>query len=406
MKKIYIYLIGLLFALLMVCVFFLTRKPKEFDKTITLSRKESRPYGTQLFFKSLPALTQNASIEVNKKNITDRDIEKIDTAKKQLLFIITKQFYPTKAQLHWLYNFIAKGNNVIISATEYNSYAEDFFKARHVANYPFIENELQFTDSNKLALVPPKFETDSSFKTIGYNCNGYFHSLDTSVYTVLGTNADDAPNFLKASVGSGSVYLHSNPFVFTNYFLLQNKNTHYVAKMFALLPPNTSSIIWDEYFLTHKHQKPESKKSIYRVLLKFAAFRWALGVVATLFLIYFFIHIKRRERYMDVQKPLQNESLDFANTIGKLYFQNGDHHNLARKMCAYFLEHIRSKYLINTINLNTDLVEKIAAKSGYDLNETHKLMQTVITINEAPALSQEQLNKCYLQFQQFYKHTS
>jgi hypothetical protein len=118
------------------------------------------------------------------------------------------------------------------------------------------------------------------------------------------------------------------------------------------------------------------------------------------------IYIKRNQRFVNKVESNKNDSLYFAQTIGRLYFEKGDHTNLARKMSAYFSEHIRSKYLINTSNLNNEFIEKLSAKSGYEIEFTRELVQSINNIANQESISQSQLNEYYLLLQKFYKHTT
>ena len=74
-----------------------------------------------------------------------------------------------------------------------------------------------------------------------------------------------------------------------------------------------------------------------------------------------------------------------------MYLKEQDHKNLVDKKIAYFLEKVRSKYLLSTSNLNSDFIEKLASKSGNELQKTKYLINTIITLNKRAECSEEEL---------------
>jgi hypothetical protein len=76
-------------------------------------------------------------------------------------------------------------------------------------------------------------------------------------------------------------------------------------------------------------------------------------------------------------KPLQNSSIDFTKTIGNLYFQEGEHGNLIDKKISYFLDKIRSQYLLETAIIDDDFIKKLHQKSGKNLVEIQNIQSVV-----------------------------
>ena len=86
---------------------------------------------------------------------------------------------------------------------------------------------------------------------------------------------------------------------------------------------------------------------------------------------------KREQRIIKVIEPLENSSIEFTKTIGDLYFQHKDFGNIIAKKITYFLEQLRSKYYLNTNDLNSEFIEKLALKSGNSLEKTKKLIALI-----------------------------
>ena len=110
--------------------------------------------------------------------------------------------------------------------------------------------------------------------------NAYITSLDTLNSTILGQvsiekdrNTNTHPNYIKTTFGenNGAFYLHSNPYAFTNYHLL-NGNEDYTATVLSYLPKQ--QIIWDNYNKSGR----KVIRSPLRYILTNPPLKWALYV--------------------------------------------------------------------------------------------------------------------------------
>ena len=103
-----------------------------------------------------------------------------------------------------------------------------------------------------------------------------------------------------------------------------------------------------------------------------------------------------------ITKP-RNDSLDFVKTIGRLYFDKGDHLNLCRKMAAYFLEHIRNVYKLPTNNLNEEFIKALQFKTGIAETEIAGIVSFIRKLDGVPIVSDKQLSSFHKQLESFYK---
>lgn len=104
------------------------------------------------------------------------------------------------------------------------------------------------------------------------------------------------------------------------------------------------------------------------------------------------------------KKPV-NDSLDFVQTMGRLYYERSDHHNLAQKMSAYFLEHIRTVYKITTAELDEEFVKKLHAKINYPLKELNEIVFFINNLDKTSHVSEQQLTRFHNQLELFYQNT-
>jgi hypothetical protein len=99
------------------------------------------------------------------------------------------------------------------------------------------------------------------------------------------------------------------------------------------------------------------------------------------------MEMRRKQRIIPVVSKPKNDSLDFVKTIGRLYYDKGDHKNLCRKMSAYFLEHVRSKYKLQTSNLDEDFIKLLQFKSGAGEQEIRSIVTFIKYLDTAPVIS-------------------
>jgi hypothetical protein len=406
LKKTSLYILIAAVVLLIVAAFMLYKPDKGFDKKVTFSRKETRPYATSICYTTLSSLFNNCKQQLNRD--APYEWANFDSTKDggQLFFVLSREFNPSKEELDWLNSFVSNGNFVFICAANWNYVSKEYFNLKIEDSPTDISYYIDYKDSVNTTLKSPFYKPALTYFNAGYTYSNYFKELDSTKFATLGVENNIKPNFIKGSVKKGAFYFHTDPFLFCNYFITQKNNSDYYQKAISAIPNNVNKIIWDEYYTYKKDDEKKETRSPFRILFSYPAFLWAFGVSILLLVIYFIINYKRKQRFIPAQSILKNDSLYFAETIGRLYFDKGDHANLAKKMAAYFLEHIRSKYFINTSQLNNELVHKLSSKSGYNEELCFQLIQTIVDIQVQTNINQQQLNKYYLIFQNFYKQTT
>ena len=231
--------------------------------------------------------------------------------------------------------------------------------------------------------------------------------MDSITTDVLGYNEKHRTNFVRLRAGKGNFYLHMEPLAFSNYFLLHKKNIDYYEKVLSVISPDVTKIVWDEYYLLVKEgsRPPRDRQSWLSVLFHYPALKAALLTAILSLLVYVILEMRRKQRFIPVLKKPKNDSLDFVKTIGRLYYDKGDHKNLCRKMAAYFLEHVRSKYKLSTGLLDEEFINNLKFKSGGDETAIREIVSFVKYIDTAPVITSKQLTDFHKKLDSFYKET-
>jgi hypothetical protein len=377
-------------------------KPRKFNPRITLRQKDKIPYGTNVAYQLLPALFPKAKISFDKKRPGDWDSLDYKTG-NQAVILVTKEFNAEVWELEPLKDFAQKGNYLFIIANSVAYEANRFFGTR-TNDLVFDEYFGEGLDSLQVSLENPPFINSSSYLYPGRKFEASFAEIDTARTLVLGRNEKKLVNFIQMNTGSGKIYLHLAPMAFSNYFLLHKDNIHYYEQAFSVIPPHINKIVWNEYFLVKRNFKKEKEPSIYRVLFQYPSFKWGLLTALGTLLLFVLLEMRRKQRMVPVITPPQNDSLDFVKTIGRLYYDQNDHVNLAKKMSAYFLDHLRSQYKITTNALDDSFVTTVHAKTGYPVEEIKQITRFIRFTETAKFISDEQLSEFYQQLENFYQN--
>jgi hypothetical protein len=357
--------------------------------------KKKTPFGTYIIYNEAKELFKDNHVTLLKQNIYDHLLfnSVIDSTELQNYICIKHSGYKlTNNGVTELLDFVSRGNNVFL--------AFNHFKDTLQSSLKFTTNNLDKKVHSIKALKRLKgtFELNNkqfSKTTFSFDRNirrNYFLEYNENSTSVLGTmeiDGEKVPNFIKIHHGKGAFYLHTQPIAFTNYNLL-NDNEAYAANVLSYLPNN--AIIWDPHIKSSKYSDAkEDDNNVFKFFLEHQTLTWFLLVSLIGLLLFMLFNARRKQRPIPIIEPLKNSTVAFTQTIANLYLKEQDHKNLVDKKITYFLEKVRAKFLLDTSNLNADFIEKLAAKSGNELQRTKYLVNTIITLNKRSECSEEEL---------------
>lgn len=373
---------------------------KQINNRVTLKSNDKIPYGTYVAQNNLEYIFPDAKVETNELSpasyrsfISSSGTYSSEHSQPSLYVIISPYFSPTSREYDAIMRYIGRGNHVFISSFRWGQEFKDSLKLR-------VLNVVAATDSLKLSLLEPLYHDSLSYAYPGEAKNAYFSSYNATYSTVLGRDYLGNPNLIQQTYeGGGSLYMHSSPLAFSNFFLLHKSNMSYFNNVFSYLPARITHIEWDEYFRYGR----EDFNSL-QMLLDTPPLAWALWLLLAMFLIIYLFETKRRQRIIPKIQPLRNTSLDFVKTIGRLYYQYRDNKNLGMKMTVHLLAHVRHRYNIPASLSDERFVERLAHKSGYPADKVQQLVQRAKNMNESPRISDEELMEYHKLTEDFYKH--
>ncbi len=405
MKKFLPYII--IFVILALVVFFIIaanrRAPRRMDERITLKEQDKIPYGTAAARSFCSSLFPNTSIASDGKSPGYWESTK-NSSGNQAVIMVAGYFNADEYELKQIMKFVENGNYVFIIANTFSVEVESAFgfsnKEDNLSAFLGVSK-----DSLQLRLQQPYFNSDSLYVYPGKKFESWFNRIDTSHTVVLGRNQSE-PNFIRMDYGQGSVFIHTAPLAFSNYFILHKNNSRYFEQVMSVLPANLERIVWNDYYLSKKGNKDNNREPNWLgVLLRYPEFKWGLLTVLFGVLLFVLLGSRRRQRMIPAHVMPRNESLDFVKTMGRLYYDRKDHQNLAKKMGMYFLEHVRSTYKLPTHTLDEAFIEALQYKSGYPRGDLNEIISFVQYLQNGGSMNENQLIIFHNQLEAFYQKT-
>lgn len=370
--------------------------------------KEKSPFGTYIVYNEASALFDNEDVVYLKENFYDYLYNNYDTTQEgfgNYICIKNNANKLTEDGVSDLLSFVYDGNNAFISLNYFN---DNLKEQLEITTNNLDKNVYDIQDLKDLK--GEFFLNDKSFDSQSFTFDRnirrhYFITYNETKTIVLGNSKIDGekvPNFLKIYHGKGAVYIHTNPVVFTNYNLLKKKDS-YAEHLLSYLP--NSTVFWDPQikYSIYSDERDDNQESIFKFFLQHSTLTWFLFVSLTGVLLFMIFNARRKQRAIPIIHPLKNTTVAFTQTISSLYLKEQNHKNLVDKKIGYFLEKVRSKYLLNTTNLNKEFIQNLAAKSDNEIRNTKYLINTIITLNKKSECTQEELLVLHKMIVNFFK---
>jgi hypothetical protein len=313
--------------------------------------------------------------------------------KNSTYIIVAQQVDLNKYDYEKLTAYIKKGNDVFIAAQSFGS--EITKKLGIHASFQYREGTATRISFVNKKISPYLYDIDKG------SSDGYFTTFNASKAIILGKNEYQSVNYLKFPMGKGNLYMNANPMMFSNYSLLQDMGATYASIALSYLK-NQKSIIWDQYYT----QDRAGSESPMRVFLNNIQLRWAFYIAFFTMVIFVLYEMKRRQRIIPVIEPLANTTVEFANVVGQVYYEQRNNSNIAQKKVAYFLEHIRATYNLHTNVFDEEFVTTLSQKSGVDAVLVKKLIQEVVYVRVPSPISDSELISLNQNIEQFYTQSS
>ena len=392
-ERIYYWLILFVFTLFVVSEVF---KPEPVNWDFSFSGKDKIPFGCKVLRENLGDIVPGSEISesfVNPYVLLDSTMFDNST-----YLFLSDMFYPDQAETGELFKFAERGNNVFVSSL---GFGRNFLDTLGIEMGFYFNNEVAFEDTSVLFLLNPDLEKKGGYAFDKLTWHQYFSGFDTASTYLLGQDYEKRANFIKIPVGKGALFLHSAPLAFTNYHILYGDSSYTSSVLSYVASPK---IIWDEYHKPVRMFAELKPATPLRFILQQPPLKTAYYLLIATLLLFVFFEAKRRQRIIPVKKPLKNTSLQFVETVGRLYFNRKNHKDLVRKKMIYFSSFIQEKYFFKFIPGDEHSIMHLSMKSGVDAMKIRKISDVYLHVMGQSSVSDDDLAYFSSLNEEFYKN--
>ncbi|MTI88885.1 MAG: hypothetical protein FH748_13040 [Balneolaceae bacterium] len=386
--------IGILSVMVFLFVLVQILQPEPIDWSDSFSATDKIPYGSYITQHLLGTAFPGQEVTVNTSPVFNFDTT---ASHSQNWIFIHNTFGLDPWETEILLKEAEEGSSVFIAARNFTQQFADTLNLKTKFGNPVIRgNALLDDDTSRVNFSNPSLSREEGWPYLQTTTEAFFTSVDSSRTTILGTDAQERPNYIRTNWGKGNIYLHSNPTLFSNYVVKEKTGADYAFTALSYLPVQPT--IWDEYYKPGRLAGGSAVR--YLVSKKHLRWAWFLSLIGVVLFLVF--KGRRKQRIIPAADPPQNSSIEFAQTIGSLYLEKGNHKLIAEKKIQYFLDYIRSHIGLETHQQDQQFKERLAQRSAIPRGDVLSLFDLIEMIPNQDTISKKELTVLTERIDAFY----
>lgn len=415
-----------IFTLLLMAAFigylwFENHSSRNFSWERGLSINKNQPYDLSVFFQTIEEEYKDNFSEIGENESLKGNISLLETHKPSVWMYTGRVCYLSKAEAGILANHLKKGGTVFISAErmpqslfseipalrncltdfyEYDAFRVEFshpeIKPKHhrFLHYEMAEPAMAYWNSffmDTSSLVQPEQKENS---------------IDSGAISVLSSTPQSQPDFLRVRFGSGSLYLHANPVMFSNVYQTLPSGRDYFAAVLRHIPGK--SIVFDHSAGIPKQEDEFMSHGNFLDFIRKEPPLWNAGQLLLISCLLFLAFAgRRKQRSIPVIEPPANHTMAFIDAIGRFYKNEQQNALVFRRERAQFFSFVQHQFRIRLSALEEEDIVKLSLKSGVGIETIRKIADMHSRYHQKNALSDTELieiNKATSRFYNEYRN--
>jgi hypothetical protein len=383
----------------------------EFEKELKDQKRNSQ--GTFILYELLKEYKNTVSLKTVSDPI-DKTLRSYNSDYPTVYFLVdSKLQFSTKAA-DSLMKFVEDGNTAFISAESLNSSFYGHFCAKNpfinfrdtVFNINFYHEDLKLNTHYPLKIIKKGEVTRHTWRHI----KEYESYYDDELVIISTDKKLNNPIFIKIPIGEGWLYIHSVPEAFYNESMFTESGLAYAESVFSNLPKG--------HYLWHEHSKKWdplddfdknnnqniNRESPLQYILENRSLRWAYILLLSALFLYVVFKTKRKQRVIPPVEPNNNNSLDFVNTVSKLYLQQEKHYKFIKHYEQSFIRFIKDKYYISSPKVDTEYITHIALKSQIQEGKIKEIFNGLDKAKKTHNYTTDDLINLHKKIEYFYRN--
>lgn len=377
-----------------------------------------QPYQTGILEERLRQLAEE---EFTKVDVGIDSILRQHTGSGQTYFFVGKKYFADSSAQRALLGFVARGNTAFLSSNKLPFELIEQLEIHACEGRDLTYSEVEDTLMRAFLMHPDLSGTENA-AYVDYSQPGMRRPYDwkymadasfcdESEFTPLGYIATpdtlEYVNFARQSYGAGTIYLHTTPLALTNYHLLPEGGQRYVDALLTHLPART--VIYDresrqpDLFSFLDNDGSAKRDTPLRFILQQPALSWAWYLLLAGIALYLIFRAKRRQRIIPVLPTNRNTSLEYIQTVGRLYFLQENHKKLALQQVKILLQFIHERYGLATSRLDDKFFANLAVRSEVPREHIEATFRLYQNIRSSGFVSDNTLTRMHQLIERFYQ---
>ena len=379
-----------------------------------LRKQKLNKDGVYILYELLKRSPQVVSMEEINDSLESSLVIEPDTL-PLVYFLIDRELEVSEQAVNSLLQFVRTGNHAFVSISDFeNNLGLEFSSTNIVSSYTTKELFLENTHDTLLLWEPYQLQKYKNNNPTFFKWN-YFEienlrKLPDDVVTLSYETNFQEPVFIKFPFGKGYFYLHSIPQAFYNESMFSIEGYEYAERTLSNLPKghykwHNHLNQWD----VDKEIEPGSNDSMERqspiqYILKERSLRSAYLLLVGALLVYVLFKLKRKQNIIPTIEPNNNSSLEFLETVSKLYLRQNKHSKFIKHYEHSFIHFIKDKYFVSSPEINSRYINQVAIKSEIESDKIQEIFDEFVRAKGSCSYTSDELIALHKKIEYFYKN--